>query len=278
MMLTFESLLNAKNRWRQLRSSSGALESIIWQYRTRVGYFEIDPNMPDSHRPEAELRNALNEWRDDLVAGAELASSNLKVVHPPSTYRHYQFEGNPGDDEDNHHSPMKPRLYITHRIEPQMDFFQSRIPIYTRHRFVFKVIVMLLGASTAVLSRYSLVSWVVAVASLSSAVTSWIEFCDTARKVERYTRAITSLQKLLSWWKSLTEVERASTENISMLVVTSESIIAQERLAWVSTARKKQDMDESKEGKGTSAQVANGREENSHSTGGRRPTVAWQEK
>merc|ERR1719311_281237 len=99
--------------------------------------------------------------------------------------------------------------------------------------------------AAAVLSRYELMTWVVVVCALSSAFTSWMEFADSARKVERYTRAITALKKLLSWWKSLTEVERASTDSISTLINTSESIIAQERLAWVSTASKKRDADES---------------------------------
>lgn len=93
-----------------------------------------------------------------------------------------------------------------------------RIPMYTRHRFLLRVLIMLLGMAAAVLSRYELMTWVVIVCALSSAFTSWMEFADSARKVERYTRAITALKKLLSWWKSLTEVERASTDSISTLI------------------------------------------------------------
>ena len=40
--LALDSLLNAKARWLQLRSSAGSLHSIIWNYRARVGPFEIE--------------------------------------------------------------------------------------------------------------------------------------------------------------------------------------------------------------------------------------------
>mgnify|MGYP007000372653 CR=1 len=81
--------LNPKARWRQLRSSSIFLQSIIWQYRTRTGDFEVDENRSDFSRPENQLCEALNEWRDELLAGAALKTSNLKQKHPPDVYRHF---------------------------------------------------------------------------------------------------------------------------------------------------------------------------------------------
>ena len=46
------------------------------------------------------------------------------------------------------------------------------------------------------------------------------------------------MKKLLSWWDVLTDVERAGTDNIATLIETGESIIADERLAWQSTANR----------------------------------------
>jgi hypothetical protein len=235
-LLALETLLNSKSRWRQLRSSAGALESIIYQYRSRVGYFELDATSPTSQRPEAELRNALNEWRKDLIAGADLALSNLAKEHDASVYRHFQFSGTPKEDEDDFHSPMQPHRYIALRIEPSLEFFKRRVPMNTRRRAVMQVLVMLLGMAASILAQWEYLSVVTIVAAFASIATSWNEFLDAGRKVERYTRAITSLKKVLTWWKSLSEVERAAKDNISMLVNTSESVISQERLAWVSTA------------------------------------------
>ena len=38
---------------------------------------------------------------------------------------------------------------------------------------------------------------------------------------------------LLNWWKNLSEVEKASTENISRLVLETEQIVADEKAGWV---------------------------------------------
>ena len=58
---------------------------------------------------------------------------------------------------------------------------------------------------------------------------------DVARKTERYTRAAFALRNLHSWWKSLSEVEKASKATIAALIHQAESIISEERLAWMST-------------------------------------------
>ena len=72
----------------------------------------------------------------------------------------------------------------------------------------------------------------------SSAITSWSEFADLESKSERYTRAISGLRNLLDWWKSLTEVQKASRESIGHLVLTSEGIIGEEQIGWTSVAKK----------------------------------------
>ena len=68
-------------------------------------------------------------------------------------------------------------------------------------------------------------------------ITSWSEFSDTSRKMERYSRAHMQLKKLLAWWEALGEVEKASKGNITSLVRSAEAIISDERLAWMSTSQ-----------------------------------------
>ena len=55
-------------------------------------------------------------------------------------------------------------------------------------------------------------------------------------QVERYSSAVNALQKLLSGWNSLSEVEKASRESIAHLVLEAEAIISQEQRSWTSTA------------------------------------------
>lgn len=93
LLVSFDGLLHSKSRWRALRSAVGNLEGIIWCYRTRVAEFEMDESRRDSNRPEAALCEALRSWRDELVAGASLATSNLEKEYHAATYRHCQDTG-----------------------------------------------------------------------------------------------------------------------------------------------------------------------------------------
>ena len=237
LLSALDAFLNAKTRWRQLRSSSGALEAVLWLYRARVGRFQ--QSISEASRPETELCEAINMWRDELVSAADLQTTDLERLRAPKIYLHHQNAGasmKPGSDD--HHSPIKPDQYISLRLDKMMRFYQRRLPIYTRLRFVLRTTVLLCTSSSAVLSYLDLASWVIGVTSLAGAVVSWSEFSETARKIERYTRAVRSIKKVLSWWDVLTDVEKAGADNIATLIETGESIIADERQAWQSTANR----------------------------------------
>jgi len=236
-LVAIEGLLHAKSRWRQLRSGGSALHSLTWCYRTRVGAFELDESRRDSSRPERKLCSALQDWRDSVIAGANVATSNFRRKHHPSIYKHYQFTGGTTDpDKDDFHSPTQPVRYIELRIKPMLSFYEERIPRYTRHGILLKFSVVLLGLAASVIASENYLTWVAIVTAAAAAVTTWTEFSDTARKVERYSRAVCSLQNTLTWWSSLSEVEKASKDNVANLVLSSERIISEEQSAWVSTA------------------------------------------
>ena len=114
VLISIESILNAKQRWRQLRSGAGSLESIIWCFRTRVGIFELRPSDPDAKRPETNLVEAIVSWRQELVSGGDLQVSALGKKYAPGIYKHYQ-DGVGGAEPlgaDDYHSPVHPQLYI----------------------------------------------------------------------------------------------------------------------------------------------------------------------
>ena len=174
------------------------------------------------------LCTVLNQWRTNLMAGASLKTTNLKRQHPKHVYTHFQYSGTPGPNADDHQSPTQPVRYIALRIDPMMAFYAKRIPFYTRQGLLLKTAIILFSVVASVLARYGQLTWVTAVTALATVVTSWSEFSDCERKVERYSSAISGLEALLSWWRSLGEVQKASKESISHLVNTAESIIAEE--------------------------------------------------
>ena len=79
-------------RWRQLRSCAGALESITWAYRTRVGPFSPDTPHPTPGVGKAErvLRKELVNWRQELSSGANLNNTTLRKRFSESIFKHDQ--------------------------------------------------------------------------------------------------------------------------------------------------------------------------------------------
>jgi hypothetical protein len=232
VVAALDSYINPKMKWRQLRSCACSLEASIWCYRARVGRFQ--QSVSEAARPEHELCETINSWRDELVSAADLQTTNLEAARP--VYRHCQFQGCVTDDD--HSSPVKPDVYIQLRLEKIMHFYQARLPVYTRRRFLLRLLLLSLTTLSSILAYLDRASFVVCATSLSGAVVSWSEYSEMARKIERYTRAVRALKKLQSWWEVLTDVEKAGTENISLLIETCEDIIADERLAWQSTANR----------------------------------------
>ena len=237
VLVSVDSLFNAKSRWRQLRSSAGALESLIWCYRTRVGDFEITSAV--SRQSENSFRDVLVAWREQLVSGGDLQTSSLAKKYSSGIYQHQQFPDCPQVVEgDDFYGPVQPKRYVEMRIQPWIEFYRARIPIYTNSRYRLKFVLLLCSLLATLLTRYRLSLWVITITSGAAAITSWQEFADTARKTERYTRAAYGLSNLVSWWDSLSEVEKASRLNITELVQTGEAILSDERSSWVSTSSK----------------------------------------
>ena len=92
LLISVDKLLEAKSRWRQLRSHAGALESIIWRFRTRVGSFASTAHASEAHKPEQVLCRELTDWIDDLVSGANLAATDFNRKYPSHVYKHHQYK------------------------------------------------------------------------------------------------------------------------------------------------------------------------------------------
>ena len=254
ILVSLDGMLNPKARWRQLRSGAGSLQSIIWKYRTRTRPFALDDSQPESTRPETTLCSMLNEWRDNLIAGAGLKTTNLFRKYPKRVYRHYQNnpENNKGDGllpesaKDDFHSPMRAEAdekdsdYIKLRIKPMIAFYEERIPVYTRHAMFLRVTILMLGVTASVLAHYNLLTWVTVATAAATVTTSWDKFGDAEHKVERYSSAIAALRNLLAHWNSHNPVQKATKDSITNLVITAEAIICEEQVSWNSTAAKQE--------------------------------------
>lgn len=139
-------------------------------------------------------------------------------------------------DADNFHSPLKPEEYANQRLRPKIAFWRRRIPSYARRGNALHILLILAGVFCSIAAYIGFIKSAVIASAIATALTSWVEFGDVSRKTERYTRAVVQLENLISHWGRLTKVDRASTTWVEHLVTEGESIIAEERSGWFSTA------------------------------------------
>jgi len=137
---------------------------------------------------------------------------------------------------DDHHSPITPDQYLRIRVAPQLAFYQRRLPTYSRMRFSFEAILVLGSISGTVLAFMDQSNWAAVPTALTAAFAAYSEFHGTEKKLLRYSDSIANLDSILMWWRTLTDVEKASIDNKNKLVTCCEQIFQSERQAWVSTS------------------------------------------
>jgi hypothetical protein len=160
--------------------------------------------------------------------------------------------------DDDFQSPIQPAGYIANRLQPTMDFYRRRIPQYAHRQYYMRSLLILCGIAASVLAYFGQARWAIVATAAAAGITSWTEFTDVARKTERYSRGVVEIENLLSFWKSLSEVDKASTVMISHLVGSGEAVISDERVGWLSTANKLLPTDNKKDAYNTSREQDDG--------------------
>jgi len=225
-------------------------------------------------RPERALLAKLNEWRDFIITGTDLGATSLQKVHAAQVFKHCQYQGSlpecgckeygrparGGTDEetgelrrtssssfladlgaegllDDNHSPTTPSEYVQLRLLPAMLFYQRRVPTYDRLRLFWMLLTLAFTAASSVISFVRELDYLPLAAALLSTATSWTEFSDHSRKLERYSDTVRKLKQIESWWAHLGPVEQANWKHIETLVQETEATVAMEHTIWLSTGR-----------------------------------------
>ena len=137
--------------------------------------------------------------------------------------------------------PVEPAAYIEMRLVKMVEAYQQKIPwFYNWRRFWELVLAVCMVAGATMSFLPPLAPFVAIATSLAAATTSWNAHDDISKRIVRYTTAVRSLERLMWWWKSLDDIERSNVEFISRLIEEGEAIISNERLAWLTAARKEE--------------------------------------
>ena len=215
-LMSVTTFYNPTQRWRELRDIAETMHSEVFKFRTRTGIYEV--SITDTGSAETRFMAKIEESIRTAVHSAALTSSSFTRLYSKGVYVHGQnpeggvlsaFDHSKRVDverpintnapiADDHHSPMKPTQYITARLIPLRDYYNSRVPKIYRER---KVMTALLLASTAAISIIAFVDsltaadanleaeagqqfvckqnmglYTILVAGLASCLTAWQEF------------------------------------------------------------------------------------------------------
>lgn len=241
---------NPAVKWQQLTGNAMILESEVWLFRTRSGKYSTDNN-------SAEVELALRENIEFIIENVKKSAAVMEsaffsqystVDIPKSTkyFTHGQYkntsiygthsQSNLDIFEDDHYSPLTPEAYIKYRVRHVLSFYKGRLPKYYQFRTFLEIFLILGSLSGTLLAILDLQSWAAIITSCTAAVTAWLEFQSTSKKLARYSSAIEQLNQSLLWWKSLTAMDRASPDNVNMLIKSCEDVILGETQAWMATS------------------------------------------
>ena len=85
--------------------------------------------------------------------------------------------------------------------------------------------IMITTAAGTILAYKQYSSYVSICATFAAAITSWMEYNNTATKIGRYNSTTSSLESLILWWSSIPEVEKGVISKIDNLVQRGEEVM-----------------------------------------------------
>ena len=269
LVAALQAFYNPVRRWQQVRSATGDMASVIWQYRTRTGDFSEREGPSSCTRAlAAEVR----KYNDIVTVSANVQETNYNKFYGSNIFKHGQRPSagtnkvkrrrvspdtalrqanstsafDPEDPEvqelvtrDTHYRPMTPDDYVSLRLLTMLRFYRSRLPRYARSLSLGTWTILVASSVGALVAFLGFAAHVAIISSASAAIAAWMEFRSTAQKVSRYNAIIVSLKNILLWWDSMSQVDRASPVNIDLLVQMGEATLNAERDAWMSAGKPK---------------------------------------
>ena len=255
-------------RWQQLKNASLILQSEIIQFRTRTGDYDYSVQKQNA----LVLREAVTSLREQTLSRSGISSTTFFKKYSKHTFKHGQYNSRlsstnntidskrisnsrPGKSSvtivpsfiaspeshvkpiiDDFHSPMDANAFIALRLEPTIQFYQSRVQPYYMSKTAAAIFLMLATGASAAMASLGMTVWIGIISICASSVTSWVEFSGVAKKLARYSDCITKLRDIRLWWETLSTVKKSSSNSIRQLICMTEDVINSEIKAWLATS------------------------------------------
>lgn len=139
--------------------------------------------------------------------------------------------------KDTHYQPAQPDDYCVFRIEKALRMYKARIPKCYKDRYIAQTCLVLGSVLCVLFAAFGIIIYAAIVSIVTSGITAWLEFNGTNSKITRYSSTVDGLQNLLGWWRTRQTIEKSSTANIDLLVISTEELLRSEVNAWRSTSQ-----------------------------------------
>ncbi len=223
-VLAFSNKFQRGERWLALRAGEEEIKKEIYLYRTL-------------RRNDKSRDQWLNEQVADIQRRAFEALDDDLVLSPyrGSLPPHY----NPDDENsDPGFNDLLPDEYLRYRLEDQFSWHKNKTNDLQRRRIRLQILVIALGGLGAILAAlggpFSL--WVALTASMTAAVSAWLELRQYDSLVRNYSQVLLELGIIRDRWQSLQPDERTEPEFFK-LVTATEGVMWSQHNLFVSKMR-----------------------------------------
>ena len=115
-----------------------------------------------------------------------------------------------GTPVDDYTSPLTIESYVDHRVRPISDYLERRVQVTAAWSQIVEMVGLLASSSGAVLAIVGLASWIVLTVAITAVFSAVADYFYLASQLAATNRALEELHNLLTWWDSLSLVQRKS--------------------------------------------------------------------
>ena len=126
------------------------------------------------------------------------------------------------EDKDTCFNLMSIDEYFSHRIVPLVRLYEYKAPLLNSRLTTLEVVSFIFTSFGALLAVINLAHWVAITVAIAASLESYISHSGLRQQRDILNKNIKEIQNMLTWWDSLTIVERRQLQNREKAVMTTE--------------------------------------------------------
>jgi len=128
---------------------------------------------------------------------------------------------------------LSPDDYLNDRINDQISYFVRKTASLSKRLQTVQLWIYIVGGAGTALAAFHGDVWVALTTAVAATLATRLETDQVEHTLIQYNQALTGLRNIASWWKALSQWEKARRRNIDLLVEQTETTLEGELAGWV---------------------------------------------